>query len=73
MPIRDLIEPKILHQLAQLYGLHLERPEPEEMAPGEMDKPGPGGENISHKEYEKLMRHDSYRRERGAIRQCGWE
>lgn len=63
VPIMELIEPKILRKLVQMYGLKLEPRKPQER-----DKLGYYG----FVEYEKMMRHDSYCRERGAVKQRRW-
>ena len=67
VPIMELIPVEVLQKLVRIYGLQLE---PRGSWPPKKGKPG--GAEYSFKDYEKLMCHDSYRRERGAIRQKGW-
>jgi hypothetical protein len=63
VPIMELIEPRVLRKLVQMYGLKLEPRKPQKR------------DKISYygfMDYEKLMRHDSYCRERGAVKQRRW-
>jgi len=67
VPIMELIKPEVLQRLVEAYGLRLD----DNLSP-KKDKPGSKGAEYSFKDYEKLMRHDSYCRTRGAVKQRRW-